>query len=176
MMKVEVEMQNDDMTTIQRFAKQTPVRIENLISELGVKYIETDLAQGKSGYIERSPDGYRIVVNKNEGPQRRRFTAAHELAHYILHRDMLEENGVLHRHEDALFDVFARSNVSYPFSPSHEVQANRYAAELLMPSSAVKTKYVKDPENIADLAQAFGVSQKAMKIRLNNLGLRSNAE
>ena len=34
-------------------------------------------------------DGYRIVVNSGHNRVRRRFTAAHELGHYVYHRDLI---------------------------------------------------------------------------------------
>jgi len=143
-----------------------------IIRELGLKYDERPLPHDLSGWIEYDGDGYRIVVNAKEGPQRRRFTAAHELAHYLMHRDMLDNGTTLHRHTDALFGAAAQANKIEPFSPSHEVQANRFAAELLMPAKLVRAGYDATADNVADLARQFKVSKLAMKIRLANLGMR----
>ena len=83
----------------------------------------------KSGFTEYDGWTCTIAVNSKDGPQRRRFTAAHELGHFVLHRDLLKE----HRHLDRLFDEAARRNPSKPLVYSHELQANQFAARLLMP-------------------------------------------
>jgi Zn-dependent peptidase ImmA (M78 family) len=55
-----------------------------------------------------------------------------------------------------------------------ESSANRFAAELLMPESAVRSMISdKAYSNLSALATAFNVSEVAMKYRLKNLGLVS---
>jgi Zn-dependent peptidase ImmA (M78 family) len=110
-----------------------------------------------------------ITVDAHEAPQRKRFTAAHELAHYLMHRDMLANGQNLHR--DNLFGDAARWNDAAPFSPQHEVEANRFAAEMLMPRAQVRRWHSEFRGNVSELARKFNVSQAAMKIRLKNLGL-----
>lgn len=164
----------DELEMVFRFASNPPVDVEGLIRTLGIEYREEPMPPIQSGWIELDGDTYAIVVNSNEGPQRRRFTAAHELGHYLLHRDLLERRGHLSRHIDQLFGEAAGHNPSSPFSPKHEIQANRFAARLLMPGNEIARLYRDD--NYRELADRFGVSAKAMKIRLNNLGLRPTAD
>ncbi|WP_207258016.1 ImmA/IrrE family metallo-endopeptidase [Jiella flava] len=144
---------------------EPPVDPERILSELGVRYMTADLPESESGQIRRAKDGkYEVLVNANEGPQRRRFTAAHELAHFLLHRDLIDEHG----HLDRLFG--GAKNPSEPFSEAHEVQANKLAAQILMPKSRITALWQKDPDPEV-MARQFSVSPAAMKIRLKTLRL-----
>lgn len=145
----------------------------------------------------------RIAVDLSLVPEdfpamlgRYRFTLAHELAHWRLHRYLY----LRHANERSLFqsvnarpDHVLRSHQSDP----KEVQANRFAACLLMPREMVKRTWHEwrgnmDPVYLADLraqitdhatdeillenavrplAGQFQVSPEAMRIRLEDLGL-----
>jgi Zn-dependent peptidase ImmA (M78 family) len=142
-----------------------PFDIVDLIKSLGINYREAALGAGNSGRIERYGDDFYITVNSEEGAQRRRFTAAHELAHYLLHRDLLK-----HSHADRLFGAGANENPPDPFTRQHEIQANRLAANLIMPREAVTQHYHDNPDPFL-LAETFAVSPAAMEIRLKNLRL-----
>jgi Zn-dependent peptidase ImmA (M78 family) len=163
----------DEMAVVRSYMSRPPVNVESLITELGIALIVEKLPENHSGRIETDGDFYTIYINANDGRQRQRFTAAHELAHYLLHRDLLEERGGLNRHIDVLYMGGGKFNPSRPFSPQHEIQANRYAAEILMPSALVREKYDSERDNVYELAELFGVSQPAMKIRLQSMGLRA---
>src|SRR3546814_2493487 len=65
--------------------------------------------------------GFAIYVNGSHPRVRRRFSIAHEIAHFALHRNLIGD-GVT---DDAMY----RSNLS----SAVEVQANRMAADILMP-------------------------------------------
>jgi len=84
---------------------------------------------------------------------------AHEIAHYLLHRDQIGQ-GIT---DDALY----RSSLS----DSREAEANRLAADILMPRGAIATAVAKigaveRDELVAKMADEFGVSEIAMRIRL----------
>lgn len=155
----------DEMEIVRRLSIDVPVDIARLTKELGVEYVEKPMGPEESGKIQRVGPGYRITVNSTEGPQRRRFTAAHELGHYLLHRDMVSERG----HLDRLFSS-GSSGVGDFINPMHEVQANRFAAELLMPSERVRRE-AETSDDVSVLARRFGVSPAAMRVRLESLGL-----
>lgn len=150
-----------------------PVNVKSLILELGVNYREEPMMEGDSGRIDydESAEEYTIYINTYESPQRKRFTAAHELGHYLLHRDLIDERG----HLDRLFDHESYRNPDTPLTHGHEVQANQFAANLLMPAVAIKEKYDATRDNVGELAHTFAVSAKALKIRLKTLGLRETA-
>lgn len=163
----------DEMSVVREYMSRPPIEIERLIGDLGIAYFEEYLPENHSGRIETDGDFYTIYVNANDGPQRRRFTAAHELAHYLLHRDLLDKEGGLNRHVDVLYERVGGGNPASPFTPQHEVQANRFAAELLMPAALVRSRYDRNNDNVREMAVLFRVSQAAMKIRLQSMGLRA---
>ena len=106
-----------------------------------------------------------LNVNRFETKERQRYTIAHELAHFLLHRDLIDSL------EDGLTDnILYRSG-----APEHiEFEANRLAADILMPSDTVRQRLVEyggqvTEAVIADVAKYFRVSKAAMEIRLSNL-------
>lgn len=151
------------------FQSADVVDLPALFDALGVTYREDALPNGISGSIELVDGRYVITVERRDGPQRRRFTAAHELAHYLLHRDMLSNGSKLHR--DSLFGADAARNEVVPFRPEHEVQANKFAADLLMPAAKIRNSFASGQRSLAELARRFQVSSQAMAIRLRSLGL-----
>ena len=159
----------DEMSIVKQFANKLPVNVIGLIEALGIDYIEHPMDASSSGRIDVNEPFSIITVNSEEGPQRRRFTAAHELGHYLLHRDIIDGKG----HLDRLYSEGGKDNPYAPLSPSHEVQANQFAADLLMPSGVLKSRYDPATDNVPELANLCGVSLAAMKIRLKSIGVRS---
>lgn len=161
----------DSIDLLRNFMKRPGGDITSLIRALGVNYEEKPLPAGQSGYIEYDGASYNIVVNRDENIRRRRFTAAHELSHYLLHRDLLDDKGKLNRHVDILFGEGAATNPPDPLTAAHETQANRYAAKLLIPEALARSEFVRLNGDLAALAALFDVSRAAMEIRLKTLGL-----
>lgn len=91
------------------------------------------------------------------GVGRDRFTAAHELGHYMMHRAVPI---VFHRTEQGTLEPFRDS----------EWQANAFAGDLLMPRSAMM-----NCQSIADVMQRFGVSSQAASVqnrKLSKFGMK----
>lgn len=117
-----------------------------------------------SGQIRKIDTGdYEITVNSRHAPVRKRFTAAHELGHYLFHRHLLDGEHV---------DILYRQNGN-PYAgkgsrinQSHEVQANRFAANVLMPMHLLDAIRATGVEGTEELANLFNVSRQAMEIRL----------
>ncbi|MFG1306018.1 ImmA/IrrE family metallo-endopeptidase [Xanthobacter autotrophicus] len=147
---------------ILRHTQSIPVKLSSLARDLGLAVKAATLPAGISGEIRPSNDtqsGYTIRVNRHDVEGRQRFTVAHEIAHYLLHRDKIG-TGLT---DDALY----RSKLTNFM----EIEANRFAADLLMPGEAIKQHLstisgVPDAEKASILAEHFGVSEPAMKIRL----------
>ena len=139
---------------IRDFQKKPPVRIFSLARALGLEIYKHEFPNNISGCIEREEGGsYVIFTNENHHINRRRFTVAHEIAHYLLHRDMIED-GVVD-------DILYRSNLS----GSLEKEANSYAAQLLMPRHLILEAIKEGIDSIKELADKFRVSEAAMSIR-----------
>lgn len=149
----------DPMKVIAKHWDSTPVPIDAIIGDIGLSLSYEAMDDNISGYIERQNGSYRIVVNSTHAPTRRRFTAAHELGHYIYHRDLLGEGVGDNRAYRT--DGTDRPNVN--IRPIHERQANSFAANVLMPRHRLTAVA---GESTPVLAARFGVSQAAMKIRL----------
>lgn len=155
-----------DWDVIGRFTRHPPVDVVAAIRALGILYREEPMRPDQSGYFQNRGSFYVIAVNKNESQQRKRFTAAHELGHYVLHRDLLREG----QHFDRLFVKKNGVTAHGPISPYHEVQANKFAADILMPADLVKMYYRRN-RDLGGTAREFAVSESAMRIRLENLGV-----
>jgi len=138
----------------------SPVQTVPLAGALGLKvYHVNSFEDHVSGMIlktdsEGGSSGYAIYVNGNHHQNRRRFTTAHEIAHYVLHEGQIGD-GIT---DDALY----RSKLSGPI----EWQANQYAAEILMPKHLINKALLAGMDSIDSLAKHFNVSKSAMSIRM----------
>lgn len=149
----------DPMKVIHEHWNSTPVPIDRIIQDIGLPLSHESMADNISGYIERQNGSYRIVVNSNHAAARQRFTAAHELGHYIYHRDLLGE-GV---GDNRAYRSEGTDRPNLNIRPIHERQANSFAANVLMPRHRLTDIA---GESTVDLATRFAVSQQAMRIRL----------
>src|SRR4051812_22563300 len=114
--------------TLDRVGSKVPVDVEAAAKACGVRVVHQDLEDSVSGMLVIK-DGHGVIgVNQNHHPNRRRFTIGHELGHYILHR----------RKAKVFVDaspVFFRDETSADGTETQEVDANAFAAELLMPEN-----------------------------------------
>ena len=144
---------------IRPFQATAPVNVTAMAEALGLKVWEMKLPPKTSGKLFRDKknggsSGFSIGVNADEGYVRRRFTVAHEVAHFLLHRDLLG-NGI---QDDALY----RSGLS----SREETEANRLAADILMPYRLISKLQAEGKRSVGALAYALEVSSPAMQIRL----------
>ena len=140
----------------QRCLPEKPVSTFNLAKSFGISAMRASMPIGISGAIRRDEDGkYTIFASDTEPRERRRFTYAHELAHYFLHKDKIGD-GV---NENMLF----RGN---HLSNNDEIEANRIAAEILMPKRCLDELTKSGNMSVTQLALIFEVSQEAMLVRL----------
>lgn len=114
---------------------------------------------GIAGAYWVSDDTPFVIVNADQPVSRQRFTLAHEFGHHRLgHGNQVDE-----------------TLLPGGDSPM-EVEANAFAAAFLMPAAAIAKAVASlgssrvDFEGLITLATLFGVSAKAMRIRLETLG------
>lgn len=146
-----------------------PVPVERLARLKGVKvqYAPLDMELSGMAYIR---DGQGIIgVNSLHHPNRQRFTIAHELAHHVLHSATLLGSAV---HVDKV--ILKRDVLAAQGSDTTEIEANNFAAELLMPEAWINKTAgagfdVSDDEALATLARKFKVSPSALQYRLVNM-------
>ena len=119
-----------------------------------------------SGFISKDDGISKIYINKNRPKNRQYFTLAHELGHFFLHKEQLEKKGEILDIDNVLF----RQDGTY-FSSKEEMEANFFAAELIMPQLKVRPVFELFNFSIQDTANYFCVSISAMSIRLDYLDL-----
>jgi len=153
-----------------RFFGGTAV-VREIAESFDLKVVENPFPGNVSGMLFRKGGRAVIGVNGAHSPTRKRFTIAHELGHYLLH----EGNEFVDQ-----VRVDFRDDRSSAGTLEQEVQANGFAAELLMPEQLVRDAHMSlaqagiEPEGdafVARLADTFEVSHEAMSYRLVNLGL-----
>lgn len=152
----------EKMAIIARHQSSLPVQTVPLAQELGLKVWHVpNWPDNLSGKIVRSEEyggtsGYAVFVNQNHHPNRRRFTTAHEIAHFVLHHDSIGDGIV----DDGLY----RSTLSNAM----EAQANNLAADILMPRAQINQQIANGISSVTELAQRFQVSESAMSIRIGS--------
>lgn len=92
-----------------------------------------------SGSIGNFNGTYRIYIDAKTSIKRQKFTYAHELGHYFLHRDFLTENKVIEdkRDEKYLFRADIYNDVPNDMRRIEE-EANEFAGILLMPEKTIR--------------------------------------
>lgn len=148
-----------------------PVPVEKIAKALGAQVHHSPLDETLSGVIYIKGNTPIIGVNSRHHPNRQRFTIAHETAHLVLHRHLIT-NQV---HIDRKFPVLMRDGDSAAGTENMEIEANQFAAELLMPSFLLAQMLKKqgfdidDDEPLKRLARKFRVSRQALEFRIRNM-------
>ena len=147
--------------------QEIPVDVEGLARAHGLRVDFQNFEDSLSGMFIREHGV--IAVNTRHPRVRQRFTIAHELGHAILHAK-----------QTALFvDDFDILRREHGHHNPKEMQANRFAAELLMPEESirrlVKPKFdLYDEPYMGKLARMFDVSVQAFSTRLVTLSLAAS--
>jgi Zn-dependent peptidase ImmA (M78 family) len=117
------------------------------------------LGDGIAGGFCLVQDTPFVIVNADHPVERQRFTLAHEFGHFRMeHGNRVDET------------------VGWGDRDPLEVEANAFAAAFLMPPAAVADALARlgqpdiDFDVLVTLAAIFGVSAKAMRVRLETLG------
>lgn len=155
--------------------KSPPVPVEAILTSFGIRILlkpydaEQDF-NDVSGMLYRTGSETIVGINASHSVTRQRFTLAHELGHFLLHKG----------------DLFVDAKVNFRNKRSElgihieEVEANAFAAALLMPAEMLTLDFYevlsKDSEQspvklVASLAAKYQVSEIAMEFRLKNIGL-----
>lgn len=141
--------------------KTEPLDLESLASKLGIKVIMKPMDDQISGHLSLQNGAWEIVVNSLHHWRRQRFTLAHELGHFFLHR---------WKRQEFTDTVFFRNDEVSPM----EAEANKFAAELLMPEAEFKRHLEEVSAKVEDLAEYFGVSALAVRVRAKRLGYQGH--
>lgn len=154
-----------------------PVPVGDIAHGEGAQIARQRFEGNESGFILREGKLTIIGVNTLTSRRRQRFTIAHELGHLLLHegKPLIVDHSIR---------VNFRNDLSGMATDDEEIEANAFAATLLMPRSMIlshlKTylttaaqsgESVSREDLIAQLAREFDVSVEAMGYRLINLGI-----
>ncbi len=139
-----------------------PVQVGLVAERLSLDVISLTLPTDISGLIRRKESGsYEIHVNNTDAAVRQRFTVCHEIAHYLLHRSLIDAEGITD-------SILYRSKLSN----RQEAEANKLGAAILLPWPKITEwhyeRYEGPPhkENIEQIASAFRASRLAVGFRL----------
>ena len=137
-----------------------PIVVNDLVSaaktefDITVAPVSDKMFSGKGDAItQKRNDSIFIIYNDERPTVRKRFSVAHELGHLYL--------GHLHGNSSNDLDT----------DNFDEIEANAFAAHLLIPPNFLRKDIkngMKDPE---DLARRYGVSVEAMWFQIRNSGL-----
>lgn len=150
--------------------EEPPVPVAQIAAAKGAS-VTYDTFDGEvSGLLYRDEERKVIGVNSQHPLVRQRFTIAHEIGHLLMHEG-----------RPVFIDRLVRVNARDGSATNEEVEANAFAAALLMPRTLVEPAVadavgrrganVGREELFAELAERFQVSAVAMGYRLTNLGI-----
>ncbi|MGQ7745405.1 ImmA/IrrE family metallo-endopeptidase [Pectobacterium brasiliense] len=151
---------NEQKSLIKKHQFQCPIKLGEIATELGLVVKLATLPANISGEIKEENGRVTIRINRHDVKARQRYTLSHEIAHFLLHRHLLRE-GITD-------DVLYRSAQSNEI----EAEANRLAADIIMPMNHVDAFYQlhykgkKDAILYESIADSIGVSVIALKYRL----------
>lgn len=151
-----------------------PIDVEKIAKNLDIELSYKDFDDSISGVlVTAGSNKSAIVINGKHPLNRKRFSIAHELSHYLLHRNVA----------DVFVDdvkAYFRDGKSSKGELRNEIQANQLAAELLMPEELIKNELsvenidIHDEDFFTNLANKFMVSNQALLLRLKKLNYLVN--
>jgi Zn-dependent peptidase ImmA (M78 family) len=163
---------------LQRFGiRNAPVPVDRIAKGLGAQLRFSPLDEKLSGMIYISDNTPIIGVNSLHHPNRQRFSIAHEIGHLVLHRHLI--SGKVHVDKEFKIQLTSlnRDEISALGTEGIEVEANNFAANLLMPEAWLRQALAGKPFDIDnegpldELAKKFRVSRQALEYRIRNLAL-----
>ena len=139
-----------------------PVNLEALVHGEGLSIFTADFNDETiSGFVNLEKK--MILVNKFDSPARQRFTIAHELGHWVLHRSELEANPDL--------VILYRKALEEKETDPLEQEANCFAANILVPAFMTEGLFSSVLPN-KTIANIFRVSEAVILFRRELLHAR----
>lgn len=130
------------------YLPNNPINIVAIANQFDLRVYAAKLKGDISGVLDLSEK--RIYLERSDSVERKRFTCAHEVGHFLLHRN---------RQEMFLFRGDYNSEI--------EKEANKMAAEILMPAHFVK-EFLRTM-TFPDMAKKFAVSDTDAKYRAESI-------
>lgn len=131
---------------IKKYGTRDPFRIAK---EKDILILYEDLGSIQ-GYYNKQFRTKQIHINRNIPDHLQTFTAAHELGHALLHPN--ESTPFL-------------KNCTLQVVDKLEIEANKFAVELLIPDSAIQ-EYTDQSFTIEQIARIYGYAVELIKLKL----------
>lgn len=153
-----------------------PVPVEAIIKAEGFTLAFVDYPDNTSGESWWEGGIGHIEVNRRHHPNRQRFTLAHELGHLLMRhtRSQVRDPAILQRPQQRTGDedpAEGGEEINLEAKDPVEVEANQFAAELLMPLSLFKKEW-EVCRDVPTLAKRYQVSEEAAWWRVRGFPLR----
>lgn len=144
------------------YITEPPIDIKELVGnyDLVIKYAKfPENMANVCGFLDIV--NKEIYVNVEDSPYRQNFTIAHELGHWIMHKEMIAK-------DPSAYKVLMRQPIGGE-KDYREIEANAFAANLLVPTEMLK---VCKKANLSsqEMVNIFGVSSSVIGFRLKNEG------
>src|SRR5580704_16876666 len=127
---------------------RAPVSVEDIAETLDIDVRYSAGADDVSGALIRNRESVVIAVNSAQHENRQRFTIAHEIGHFLLHKGTR-----VHFDED--FRINYRNADSSDASQQDEIEANGFAAALLMPETFLRRDWLRLQPEDEDISAAI---------------------
>lgn len=143
-----------------------PIPLKKILKQYNIALRYSELEDNVSGFLYKKGSQQIISVNIKDSTVRQNFTIAHELGHFFLNHqgNIFIDKGPLFRDSNS-----SEGNIKW------ERDANKFAAELLMPeaflSELISDVEIDDFEELDIIANKIKVSTQALTYRLMNLNL-----
>lgn len=153
---------------IEAARKSVPVDLNSLAEKLGIEVKKVAMEDRISGHLTICADGEKpkIEINASHGKTRRRFTCAHEIGHWVLHRALIGDGVTDNKAYRATPDLVNNTRITQ----FEETEANKFAAYLLMPEDAIR-HMVEQNMTRDEIAEKLLVSRSALNIKMDSMGL-----
>jgi Zn-dependent peptidase ImmA (M78 family) len=166
-MQIDDVIRNADLVRTENYQTTPPVNVYDIARNNGLEIIEKAFPQDQaniSGFVTMQDGTGKLYVNLADAPNRRRFTVAHELGHWRLHKEELRNNP----QRSILFRIAIGQLNKDPI----EKDANIFAANLLVPLELLRQ--YRDGKTNEQLGELFGVSTEVIGYRLSLLEREPN--
>jgi Zn-dependent peptidase ImmA (M78 family) len=137
--------------------KVPPVDLIQILSAHGIGYEEIeDFPDTVDALIVEDGSKVYAAVNARQHLHRQRFSLAHELGHYFMHRNGMPEDAIT-------IDNPPSDELDIPTKSPAETEADLFAGELLVPLEMLKLHVGK---GIPELSKLFQVSEQVISIAI----------
>lgn len=145
--------------------------VVDLAHQMGLTVRRPTFCSEIAGSLTHCDGKWSIGVNDQHSANRQRFTIAHEIAHYLMHRDLILKHGPMAGvYDSCKYRQPLVALLNPHIEIKHERQASIMAAKTLMSEPKLR-RMIDAGMSIFQIADRIGCSVGATKIRFGMLNL-----